>query len=447
MKTSAIDEIRSQSLARGDSVLVAVLEANRGRDPERVRLKVARMAGDPFAFFRGSCHRFVSAWPQLRPPDAGPPIRVCGDLHVENFGAYRDDAGKYCYDINDFDEAAHAPCAVDPTRCATSILLAADSWRLSPLAANGLVLAYLDRYQSAVESPLPALLAETETTGAGGGPIWRLLGKHTMSAQSALLDRHTERTRDGTRRIARDKGRHPRLDPERRELALEAMHAYGKARGQEDFFAPIDVSGRVCGVGSLGVERYLVLVSGGGSSETNQLFDIKECLASAWEAQEHPAPDPAREARRVVDAQRILQYRPTAGLDVFPMGKKTYRIREMIPVENRSRIERFRKKPRKLLAAIETAGVLTGLAHLRAASDRQEVLVGWARGAALDSVLVAAARLAEKTRRDFEQFRQEIRAPEALSAELAATLTGERSPGRKSAGAAKSKRPGTDGEE
>ena len=41
---------------------------------------------------------------------------ICGDLHLENFGAYRTDAGDFRFDINDFDEALVAPASFDLVR-------------------------------------------------------------------------------------------------------------------------------------------------------------------------------------------------------------------------------------------------------------------------------------------------------------------------------------------
>ena len=47
------------------------------------------------------------------PLDLGPAILQCGDLHLENFGAYQTDDGEFRFDINDFDEALVAPCSLD----------------------------------------------------------------------------------------------------------------------------------------------------------------------------------------------------------------------------------------------------------------------------------------------------------------------------------------------
>ena len=65
----------SGAVAPTDSVLVTILQFNEGRKRRLVRLKLRRMARDPFAFFRGTDHLFAAAWPDLRPPDAGPEFR------------------------------------------------------------------------------------------------------------------------------------------------------------------------------------------------------------------------------------------------------------------------------------------------------------------------------------------------------------------------------------
>jgi uncharacterized protein (DUF2252 family) len=408
-----------------DSVLVRVLRYNEDRKARYVRLKLKRMAADPFSFFRGADHLYADAWENLHPPDVGPEIPICGDLHLENFGAYRDDTGEYRYDINDFDEAVVAPCSLDVVRCATSIYLAAELWHLTPLQASGMVLVFLDRYYTTVTAPVSLRAQDSDAFRIARGPIWDLLGKTAMGEQAELLDRHTERHRNGTRRIVRSKTRHPEIKGARAEEVMAAVRAYGKDRGRADYFEPLDVTGSIAGIGSLGLERYTVLVTGGGSAETNCLLDLKEVRPSALRAcssRPWPYPDPS-DAARVVRAEQILLARPQAGLDVLPVDDKPFRVREMIPVENRSSIDRFQNKAAKLKLAIEAAGQLTGRSHRRGAAalpdgDASEALSRWATGSALDSVLAAAARYAEATRLDHRQFRAELRAPDALPGEF-----------------------------
>ncbi len=88
----------------------------------------------------------------------------------------------------------------------------------------------------------------------------------------------------------------------------------------------------------------------------------------------------------------------------------------MIPEENRASIDRFRKQPAKLRDAVETAGLLTGWSHLRGGrlalvpdQDRWPELADWSGGAAIDAVLAAAARYAERTNQDYAEFREGVR--------------------------------------
>src|SRR5205823_455196 len=127
-----------------------ILLFNKDRDQGPLRRKLHKMAVDAFPFFRGTDHLFARSWPELRPPDVGPSIWICGDLHLENFGSYQTEDGEPVFDINDFDEALVGPCSLDLVRCATSILLAAEQWGLSPIQATGMVVAFLDQYRKAV---------------------------------------------------------------------------------------------------------------------------------------------------------------------------------------------------------------------------------------------------------------------------------------------------------
>ena len=55
-----------------------------------------------------------------------PRVLSVGDLHLENFGTWRDADGRLAWGVNDFDEAAVMPYVLDLVRLATSIQLAPD---------------------------------------------------------------------------------------------------------------------------------------------------------------------------------------------------------------------------------------------------------------------------------------------------------------------------------
>ncbi|MGL1576695.1 DUF2252 family protein, partial [Vibrio parahaemolyticus] len=70
-------------------------------------------------------------WVEVMPgvcPDlvTAPRVLAVGDLHVENYGTWRDAEGRLVWGINDFDEAFEMPYALDLLRLATSALLASD---------------------------------------------------------------------------------------------------------------------------------------------------------------------------------------------------------------------------------------------------------------------------------------------------------------------------------
>ena len=93
--------------------------------PRDLVIKHQRMAENPFAFLRATYYRWVQLWPELCPKLAqAPAVLAVGDLHVENFGTWRDAEGRLIWGVNDFDEAATQPYTHDLVRLATSALLA-----------------------------------------------------------------------------------------------------------------------------------------------------------------------------------------------------------------------------------------------------------------------------------------------------------------------------------
>ncbi len=294
--------------------LEAILHFNQDRKPNRVRLKLQRMLQGAFTFFRGTNHLFVASWPELQPPEAGPDILICGDLHLENFGAYRTAEGEFRYDINDFDEAMVAPSSMDLVRCTTSIFLITEQWGLTPTQATGMALAYLESYRKAVLAATRAGFVSEIAPRSGQGAIWELLGRAARGTQQELLERNTKHKANG-RPIIRRTVKHPEVSRKRFDLIRESVEAHGKKLGEPNAFRAHDVTGRIVGVGSLGIRRYLALLEGEGPPDGYRLLDIKQAKPSILVGCSlAPQPDyGGDEARRVVQAQTILQGHPRPG--------------------------------------------------------------------------------------------------------------------------------------
>lgn len=88
-------------------------------------LKHQAMATGPFPFLRATFYRWVQLWPEVCPKLAkAPEVLAVGDLHLENFGTWRDKEGRLVWGINDFDEAHWMPYTIDLVRLAASAYLA-----------------------------------------------------------------------------------------------------------------------------------------------------------------------------------------------------------------------------------------------------------------------------------------------------------------------------------
>jgi Uncharacterized protein conserved in bacteria (DUF2252) len=86
-----------------------------------LQLKHETMAGSLFAFLRATFYRWVSLWQEVCPDlTETPRVLTVGDLHVENFGTWRDTEGRLVWGVDDFDEVARMPYAVDLLRLVPS---------------------------------------------------------------------------------------------------------------------------------------------------------------------------------------------------------------------------------------------------------------------------------------------------------------------------------------
>jgi len=96
-----------------------------------LRLKHSSMKAAVFPFLRATYYRWAQAWPKVCPELAkGPTVLAVGDLHVENFGTWRDVEGRLIWGVNDFDEAHPMAYTNDLVRLAVSAHLAAETGHL-----------------------------------------------------------------------------------------------------------------------------------------------------------------------------------------------------------------------------------------------------------------------------------------------------------------------------
>ena len=208
---------------------------------DELAYKHAQMANgdDPFPFFRGTYYRWVQRWPEVCPAlQAAPRVLGVGDLHIENFGTWRDSEGRLVWGVNDFDEADELPFTNDLVRLAASVGFASRTKQFQfDRACRAILAGYVEQFSS------------------GGRPF-------------VLEEEHPE-----LRRLAMQAERDPVhfwnkltavLHDPAETIPLEAEAALRQALG--DVQAPCEIRFRPrVGMGSLGKPRYVALskIAGG----------------------------------------------------------------------------------------------------------------------------------------------------------------------------------------
>ena len=129
--------------------------------PKDLQQKHECMKKAIFPFLRATYYRWAQMWPQVCPELAqAPPVLAVGDLHVENFGTWRDGEGRLIWGVNDFDEAYPMAYANDLVRLAASAHLAVEDRHL-PLKPSDICDAILAGYEEALQAHgLPFVLEE-----------------------------------------------------------------------------------------------------------------------------------------------------------------------------------------------------------------------------------------------------------------------------------------------
>ena len=336
---------------------------NVGRDPERLAMKYRAMRASPFAFLRGSCHLFYDRLPGGGVFKSAPLAWICGDLHLENFGSYKGDNRLAYFDVNDFDESALAPASWDLVRFLTSLRVGADRFLVSDARAQTLSQFFLDAYASSLALG-KAYWVERETAQ---GLVRALLDDLRNRQRASFLDLRTIIKRK--QRLIRVDGKKalPVTDPQRDSIT-SFMQAFAKSRAQPDFFAVLDVARRVAGTGSLGVDRYAILVQGKGSPDGNYLLDLKQALPSSLLPHlKAKQPKWRNEAQRVVAVQRRMQAVSMAFLEPVFFNEGPYVLRALQPSEDRVAVSGSHQTGSDLDHLMRSMGQLVAWAQLRSA--------------------------------------------------------------------------------
>ncbi|WP_298959508.1 DUF2252 family protein [uncultured Methylobacterium sp.] len=335
-------------------------------------LKAHKMGLAPFPFLRGSFYRWPHQFAVVADPVRGAPRLLCvGDIHLENFGTWRDADGRLAWGVNDFDEATTLPFTSDLVRLAVSAALEVHRAPGFHLGAAECADTLLEGYVAHLKfGPDPFILEDRHgwlrdlatADGAEARAFWRKL-----LAQEAVAETD--------------------MPEEPRDLLRGAL-----PEGTRDvrFFR------RVAGLGSLGRPRFVAVGEWCGGLTARE---VKAAVPSALHMHEDGRRDPTAEGRRLAAAA-------CRAPDPALVLRGDWVLRRLSPEARKVEIEEIEHAPdqRHLLHAMgrELANVHLGSAGgagpLRSFLDT--LPDHWLRH--------AAALAAERVREDYDALRRTL---------------------------------------
>lgn len=316
--------------------------------------KHRKMAKTPFLFLRATCWRWAEAAASLCPDlmDATMAPSV-GDAHAGNFGLWRDAEARLVWGIDDFDEAARLPYALDLVRLCASVLLADDH-----AGADETADAILKGYRRGLDEPAAFVLERDH--------LWL---RNAFAA--------TDQQREAFWAELEDAVEAPPGDAMKRAI-LRALPRP---------LPPVNFARRSAGTGSLGRARFVAFGSYRGGPVA---IEAKALIPSCWTATGEP------------DLAARLSAGRWRSPDPFLCYEQRYVIRRLAPNSRKLDIGEANAALRaRLLTAMgtELASVHVGLDPI-GSSILQDL-----RGRPEDWLGVAARRVAKWTENEFATFR------------------------------------------
>ena len=419
---------------------VAVLqEQARTRVPDLIPIRYGRMAASPFAYFRGAAAPM--AWDLAHSPTTDIRVQACGDAHLLNFGLFAAPDRRLVFDVNDFDETLPAPFDWDVKRLAASLAVAArdhgfpdrDAHTTARMAvrsyrdemANYAAMPFLKVWYSRIDvDDLGRLFDTLQSKGAARQRRRDIAKARRRTSRKAFLKMCD--LVDGQYRIRPD---HPvivrfpiELYPGVLKELRSAVALYRDTLAEDRlevlrryYFG--DLARKVVGVGSVGLEAFVMLLLGDRDDEPLflQLKQAEESVLAPFAGRSQYQ----HHGERVVRGQRLTQ----AAADPFlgwtssgePTGTpvKEYYVRQLRDMKGSMSVPLM--DPRQL----DYYGRLCGwaLARAHARTTRATVIAGYL-GSSEDfdhAIADFAVAYADQNEKDYRRLLEAISAGEVLA--------------------------------
>jgi uncharacterized protein (DUF2252 family) len=333
---------------------------NSNRDPDKVLLKYKAIRESSFRFLRGTCHLFyedLSKQPSLPP---SPHCWLCGDLHLENFGSFKGSDLENYFDIGDFDEAILGPALYDLSRLLVSVLVACKNSSYKKTYTDELLNKIISGYCRTLQTGKPVTVEIETATGLVKMLLEKVAGRKVKKTVKEFTAKGS-----GLKKLNIDNKKTFLLeDSFKKELVKKIQDWLDETRGKNRRKIH-DAAFQIAGTGSIGVNRYLALISDVGTGK-KYLLVIKQALPSSLlPFIKVKQPDWANDASRINEVQFRMQHAVPGGLRLFFFGNDWYITKWVQPEADKINFDNFLSEKKEQPALMETIGSLTASAQLR----------------------------------------------------------------------------------
>lgn len=337
--------------------------------PADLVFKHRQMAKGQYPFLRATFYRWAQRWPDVCAELTNAPVVLSiGDLHVDNFGSWRDKEGRLAWGINDFDEAYPLPYTNDLVRLATSAALAITAGKLALRARAACDLLLSGYAKGLAVGGKPYVLAEEQD--------WLRVALTSQMRDPAAFWKKLDD-----------------LPTTKDTVPASAISALAQLLPERDL--PYRLVHRVAGLGSLGRQRWVALMDWRGGKLAHE---AKALAPSAW-----------RWARASAGPQELLYQtiisQAVRAPDPFVRVQDNWIVRRLAPDCTRIDLESLaaNRDEARLLYAMgwETANIHLGSRQAITAvqSDLQHRPAGWLHQ--------AAQQMAETITEDWEDWKRD----------------------------------------
>jgi uncharacterized protein (DUF2252 family) len=199
------------------------------------------------------------------------------------------------------------------------------------------------------------------------GIVYDFLTAVSKRKRKRILQKRTVRDKKGLIILRK----HPKHFPLEEKLKVELSNHINNWL-QHDGNSPynykvIDAIFRVAGTGSLGLNRYVLLLKSiNNVGEKYLLIDMKQATQSSLQPYiKIQQPEWSTQAERINSVQHIMQNRAPALLSTTVFRDQSYLIEEMQPVKDSINFKLICNHYRSMCQVITDMGMLTASAHLR----------------------------------------------------------------------------------